>query len=92
MAHVGHHVFAETVELCEHALAHGVDFGIAINPYYPPTGSVRAWYRALADASSLPLFLVNATYSGYTLAPELRTRRGPTTSSASSSLPATGSS
>jgi 4-hydroxy-tetrahydrodipicolinate synthase len=74
MAHVGHHVFADTVSLCEHAIGHGVDFGIAINPYYPPSPppeSVRAWYEALAGASPLPMFLFNTTYSGYTLSPEL---------------------
>ena len=74
MAQVGHHVFAETVELCEHALAHGVDFGIAMNPYYPPSPPpelVRAWYEALAAASPLPMFLFNTMYAGYTLAPEL---------------------
>jgi 4-hydroxy-tetrahydrodipicolinate synthase len=74
MAHVGHHVFADAVELCEHAIAEGVEFGIAINPYYPPrppAESVRAWYGALAEASALPLFLFNTTYSGYTLSPEL---------------------
>jgi 4-hydroxy-tetrahydrodipicolinate synthase len=74
MAHVGHHVFADTVQLCEDAIARGVDFGIAINPYYPPkppAEAVRAWYGALAGASPLPLFLFNTTYSGYTLTPEL---------------------
>ena len=74
MAQVGHHVFADMVELCEHAIDRGVDFGIAMNPYYPPSPppeSVRAWYEALADASPLPMFLFNTTYSGYTLAPEL---------------------
>jgi 4-hydroxy-tetrahydrodipicolinate synthase len=74
MAHVGHHVFSDLVELCEHAAGHGIDFGIAMNPYYPPRPppeSVRAWYQALADASPLPMFLFNTTYSGYTLSPEL---------------------
>jgi 4-hydroxy-tetrahydrodipicolinate synthase len=74
MAHVGHHVFSEMVELCEHAVGHGIDFGIAINPYYPPSPppeSVRAWYEALAGASPLPMFLFNTTYAGYTLSPEL---------------------
>jgi 4-hydroxy-tetrahydrodipicolinate synthase len=74
MAHVGHHVFADTVELCEHAIAQGVDLGIAINPYYPPhppAESVRAWYGALTRASRLPLFLFNTTYSGYNLPPGL---------------------
>jgi 4-hydroxy-tetrahydrodipicolinate synthase len=74
MAHVGHHVFAEMVELCEHAIGHGIDFGIAMNPYYPPSPppeSVRAWYEALAGASALPMFLFNTMYAGYTLSPEL---------------------
>jgi 4-hydroxy-tetrahydrodipicolinate synthase len=74
MAQVGHHALSEAIELCEHALEHDVDFGIAMNPYYPPAPppeSVRAWYAALAGATPLPLFLFNTTYSGYTLAPEL---------------------
>jgi 4-hydroxy-tetrahydrodipicolinate synthase len=74
MAQVGHHAFSDTVRLCEHALEHGVDFGIAMNPYYPPSPppeSVRAWYEALAAASPLPMFLFNTMYSGYTLSPEL---------------------
>ena len=74
MAHVGHHVFADMVELCEHAGEHGIDFGIAMNPYYPPSPppeSVLAWYEALADASALPMFLFNTMYAGYTLSPEL---------------------
>jgi 4-hydroxy-tetrahydrodipicolinate synthase len=74
MAHVGHHVFSDMLELCEHATASGIEFGIAINPYYPPSPapeSVRAWYEELAEASSLPMFLFNTTYAGYTLSPEL---------------------
>jgi 4-hydroxy-tetrahydrodipicolinate synthase len=74
MAQVGHHVLAEAVELSEHALEHGVDFGIAMNPYYPPSPrpeSVRAWYEALTAATPLPMFLFNTSYSGYSLSPEL---------------------
>jgi 4-hydroxy-tetrahydrodipicolinate synthase len=74
MAQVGHHVFADMVDLCGHAIEHGIDFGIAMNPYYPPSPppeSARAWYEALADASPLPMFLFNTMYAGYTLAPEL---------------------
>jgi 4-hydroxy-tetrahydrodipicolinate synthase len=74
MAQVGHHAFADTTRLCEHALAVGIDFGIAMNPYYPPSPPpelVRAWYGALAAASSLPMFLFNTMYAGYTLSPEL---------------------
>ena len=74
MAQVGHHVFSAMIELCEHAIQTGADFGIAMNPYYPPSPppeSVRAWYEALNAASPLPMFLFNTTYSGYRLAPEL---------------------
>jgi len=62
------------VELCGHAIECGADFGIAMNPYYPPSPppeAVRAWYEALAAASPLPMFLFNTTYAGYTLSPEL---------------------
>jgi 4-hydroxy-tetrahydrodipicolinate synthase len=74
MAQVGHHVFSDTVQLCEHAIEHGIEFGIAMNPYYPPSPpaeSVRAWYEALAGASPLPMFLFNTMYAGYTLSPGL---------------------
>jgi len=74
MAHVGHHVLADAVALCEHAQSHGIEFGIAINPYYPPAPPpelVRTWYERLAAATDLPLFLFNTTYSGYSLAPGL---------------------
>jgi 4-hydroxy-tetrahydrodipicolinate synthase len=74
MAHVGDHVFADMVELCEHSIACGIDFGIAMSPYYPPSPppeSVRAWYEALCAASPLPMFLFNTMYAGYTLSPEL---------------------
>ena len=74
MAQVGHHAFADTVSLCDHALEHGVDFGIAMNPYYPPSPPgelVRSWYERLGEATTLPMFLFNTGYSGYTLAPEL---------------------
>jgi 4-hydroxy-tetrahydrodipicolinate synthase len=74
MAQVGHHAFGDTVALADHAAEHGIEFGIAMNPYYPPAPPdelVREWYRRLDEAISLPLFLFNTAYSGYTLAPEL---------------------
>jgi 4-hydroxy-tetrahydrodipicolinate synthase len=74
MAQVGHHVLSDTLALCRHALEHGVELGIAMNPYYPPAPtaeSVRAWYEAVTAATELPMFLFNTTYSGYTLSPEL---------------------
>jgi 4-hydroxy-tetrahydrodipicolinate synthase len=74
MAQVGHHAFADTIALCDHALEHGIDFGIAMNPYYPPAlpeELVRNWYKRLGEATTLPMFLFNTTYSGYALAPEL---------------------
>jgi 4-hydroxy-tetrahydrodipicolinate synthase len=77
MAQVGHHAVAEAAALGEHAGAAGVDFGIAMNPYYPPRppdDQVLAWYAALTAACSLPLFLFNTPYSGYALSPELIAR------------------
>ncbi len=74
MAHVGHHVLSEAVELSRHADSIGIDFAIAINPYFPINPSddlIRNWYRRLAAASPIPLFLFNTSYSGYTLSPEL---------------------
>lgn len=74
MAQVGHHVLADTVRLCDHAESHGIEFGIAMNPYYPPSPPdelVRNWYARLAEASRLPMFLFNTPYSGSRLSPEL---------------------
>jgi 4-hydroxy-tetrahydrodipicolinate synthase len=74
MAQVGHHVFGDTVALAEQASEQGIEFGIAMNPYYPPglpDELVRAWYRRLDDAVSLPMFLFNTSYSGSSLSPEL---------------------
>ncbi len=70
MAQVGHHAVAEAAELANHAQEHGVAFGIAMNPYYPPDlpfPLVRAWYEAFAERTSLPLFLFNTPYSGTAL-------------------------
>jgi 4-hydroxy-tetrahydrodipicolinate synthase len=74
MAQVGHHVFGETVALAGQASEHGIEFGIAMNPYYPPglpDELVREWYRRLDAAVSLPLFLFNTSYSGASMTPEL---------------------
>jgi 4-hydroxy-tetrahydrodipicolinate synthase len=74
MAHVGHHALSEAIELSNHAEESGIELGIAMNPYYPPhlpDELVRAWYETLTRASSLPLFLFNTTYAGYSLSPEL---------------------
>ena len=74
MAQVGHHVFADTVALAEQASDRGIEFGIAMNPYYPPglpDDLVREWYRRLDAAVSLPMFLFNTSYSGTSLSPEL---------------------
>ena len=73
MAQIGHHAVAEAVELADHAAAHGVDFGIAMNPYYPPglaRASVRAWYESYAERATLPTFLFNTPYSGLSLSVE----------------------
>jgi 4-hydroxy-tetrahydrodipicolinate synthase len=74
MAHVGHHGAGEAIKLANHAASSGIEFGIAINPYYPPhlpDALVHAWYATLTRGSSLPLFLFNTSYSGCSLSPEL---------------------
>ena len=74
MAHIGHHVYSEAAQLSRHAEEIGVDFVIAMNPYYPikPNNDiVRAWYRRLTSESSVPFFLFNTSYSGYALSPAL---------------------
>ncbi|MGH9245239.1 MAG: dihydrodipicolinate synthase family protein [Acidimicrobiales bacterium] len=74
MAHVGHHALADAIDLSRHAAEIGIDFAIAMNPYFPINPSddlVRAYYRHLSAASDIPLFLFNTSYSGYTISPEL---------------------
>jgi 4-hydroxy-tetrahydrodipicolinate synthase len=77
MAQVGHHSLADTIALCDHARACGIEFGIAMNPYFPPElpdELVLAYYTALDEATDLPLFLFNTPYSGASLSVELIVR------------------
>ena len=74
MAQTSHHVFEHCVELSDHAEEIGIDFAIVMNPYFPPRPSddlVRAWYRALDRRTTIPTFLFNTSYSGYSLSPAL---------------------
>jgi 4-hydroxy-tetrahydrodipicolinate synthase len=74
MAHIGHHVYSEVAQLSRHAEQIGADFVIAINPYFPIKPSddlIRQWYRGITTESSVPFFLFNTSYSGYTLSPAL---------------------
>jgi 4-hydroxy-tetrahydrodipicolinate synthase len=74
MAHIGHHVYSEAARLSRHAEQIGADFVIAINPYFPikPNDDiVRDWFQRLTGESSVPFFLFNTSYSGYTLSPGL---------------------
>jgi 4-hydroxy-tetrahydrodipicolinate synthase len=74
IAHTGHHVFQDAVNLCAHAADIGIDFAIVMNPYFPPRPSdelVRHWYQSLCAATSIPLLLFNTKYSGYTISPAL---------------------
>lgn len=74
MPHVGAHAMEDQVALTDHAEAIGARFGIAMNPYYPLEQNdemVRRWYRELDARTSLPMFLFNTQYSGYSLSPEL---------------------
>jgi 4-hydroxy-tetrahydrodipicolinate synthase len=77
MAQVGHHALPDTIALCDHARACGVEFGIAMNPYFPPElpdELVLAYYTALDEATDLPLFLFNTPYSGASLSVDLIVR------------------
>lgn len=74
MAHIGHHVYSEAARLSRHADEIGVDFVIAMNPYFPikpHDDIVRDWYRRLTSESSVPFFLFNTAYSGYAISPAL---------------------
>jgi 4-hydroxy-tetrahydrodipicolinate synthase len=74
MAQTSHHVFEHCVELGNHAEEIGIDLAIVMNPYFPPRPSddlVRAWYHSLAEQTTIPTFLFNTAYSGYSLSPEL---------------------
>jgi 4-hydroxy-tetrahydrodipicolinate synthase len=74
MAQVGHHALADTIALSRHASDHGIEFGIAMNPYFPPgmpDEHVLAYYAAVDAATDLPMFLFNTPYSGASLSVEL---------------------
>lgn len=74
IAHTGHHVLADVIELTAHAMDIGIDFVIVMNPYYPPSPPdelVRHWYHNICEATSAPLFLFNTRYSGYSISPQL---------------------
>jgi len=74
IAHTGHHVLADVIELSNHAAEIGIDFAIVMNPYYPtspPDALVRHWYESICKATPIPLFLFNTRYSGYNLSPQL---------------------
>jgi 4-hydroxy-tetrahydrodipicolinate synthase len=74
MAQVGHHSLADTIALSRHASEHGIEFGIAMNPYFPPElpdEQVLAFYTALDAATDLPMFLFNTPYSGASLSVDL---------------------
>jgi 4-hydroxy-tetrahydrodipicolinate synthase len=77
MAQVGHHCLEDTIALSEHARACGIEFGIAMNPYFPPSlpdALVLEYYARLDAATALPLFLFNTPYSGTSLSVELIAR------------------
>ena len=77
MAQVGHHSLGDTIALARHASEHGIEFGIAMNPYFPPElpdEQVLAYYTGLDAATDLPMFLFNTPYSGTSLSVDLIVR------------------
>ncbi len=77
MVQVGHHSLHDTIALSRHATEHGIELGIAMNPYFPPhlpDELVMAYYAKLDEATELPLFLFNTPYSGTELSVDLIVR------------------
>jgi 4-hydroxy-tetrahydrodipicolinate synthase len=74
MGQTSHHVFEHTVHLTRHAEEIGMEFAIVMNPYFPPRPAehlVVAWYEELARRTSIPIFLFNTAYSGYSISHDL---------------------
>jgi dihydrodipicolinate synthase/N-acetylneuraminate lyase len=64
----------ETLELTDGAAEAGADGALVVTPFYFDHGDddVAAYYRAVADAASLPIHLYSVpAYTGYALPPEI---------------------
>lgn len=75
MAHTGHESIRETIDLTLHSKEIGIEFAIAINPFFPPKlgdEEILRWFTAIdAEAGSQPMFLFNTMFSGYSLSVDL---------------------
>lgn len=61
MAGTGSNATAEAVELTQHAQAAGADAALVVTPYYnkPTQEGLYAHYKAIHDASDIPIFIYN---------------------------------
>lgn len=69
--------FEETRRATERAADAGVDAALVVTPFYYPHGdeALEAYYRDVADASPLPVYLYNVpAFTGVELAPEVAAR------------------
>jgi 4-hydroxy-tetrahydrodipicolinate synthase len=76
LAHTAHHSAHETVELTQHAEKVGADFGILMNPYYPPMSeqTVYEWFEFVASKVNIGLWMFDARFAGFSMSPELIAR------------------
>lgn len=73
IAHTAHSSARETIDLTRHAQEVGADFTIFINPYYPPApeSGIYDYFREVAAAVDIGMWMFDAGYSGYHLSPAL---------------------
>ena len=72
LAGTGHPGFAETLAQTERAADAGADAALVVTPHYYPhdQAALEAYYRDLADAAPIPLYLYNIPgYTGVSLEP-----------------------
>ncbi len=76
--HTGHHSAEETIDLTRHAQDVGADFAIVINPYFPAAKAndvmLYEWFRRVADAVDIGVWMFDTRYSGLSLSVELTGR------------------
>ena len=73
IAHTGHTSARQAIELTRHAQKAGADFAVLINPYFPPASDegLYQWFKTVAGAVDIGVWLFDTAYSGVSLSLEL---------------------